>query len=79
MAPWGATSWPSRVARPLATATPATPATPAAPAAPPAEVSRLYASADGVLELTLRAGGYDWRFVPEAGKTFTDSGSATCH
>ena len=34
--------------------------------------------AHGVLELTLRAGGYDWRFVPEAGKTFTDSGSAAC-
>ena len=26
----------------------------------------------GVLELTLRPGGYDWRFVPEAGRTFTD-------
>ena len=33
----------------------------------------------GVLKLTLRAGGYDWRFVPIAGKTFTDSGSGTCH
>jgi hypothetical protein len=33
----------------------------------------------GVLELTLRASGYDWRFVPEAGRTFTDSGSGTCH
>lgn len=33
----------------------------------------------GVLKLTLRAGGYDWQFVPEAGKTFTDSGSAQCH
>ncbi|HZC65246.1 MAG TPA: metallophosphoesterase [Candidatus Dormibacteraeota bacterium] len=33
----------------------------------------------GVLKLTLRAGGYDWRFIPEAGKTFTDSGSGICH
>ena len=33
----------------------------------------------GVLKLTLRAKGYDWEFVPEAGKTFTDSGSAECH
>jgi len=33
----------------------------------------------GVLKLTLREKGYDWEFVPEAGKTFTDSGSGTCH
>jgi hypothetical protein len=33
----------------------------------------------GVLQLTLRADGYDWRFLPEAGKTFTDSGSGGCH
>jgi hypothetical protein len=33
----------------------------------------------GVLKLTLRAGAYDWQFVPEAGKTFTDSGSGRCH
>jgi hypothetical protein len=33
----------------------------------------------GVLFLTLHASSYDWRFVPEAGKTFTDSGSASCH
>jgi calcineurin-like phosphoesterase family protein len=32
----------------------------------------------GVLKLTLRAGGYDWQFVPVAGSTFTDSGSDTC-
>lgn len=32
----------------------------------------------GVLRLTLRAGGYTWRFVPEARKTFTDTGSARC-
>jgi len=33
----------------------------------------------GVLKLTLRAGSYDWQFVPIAGSTFTDSGSSTCH
>jgi hypothetical protein len=33
----------------------------------------------GILELTLGPDGYSWRFVPEAGKTFTDSGSGTCH
>jgi PKD domain-containing protein/calcineurin-like phosphoesterase family protein len=33
----------------------------------------------GILKLTLRAGGYDWKFVPASGATFTDSGSGTCH
>jgi hypothetical protein len=33
----------------------------------------------GVLKLTLHAKSYDWEFVPEAGKTFRDSGSDTCH
>lgn len=33
----------------------------------------------GVLKLTLEATGYDWQFLPEAGKTFTDSGSGSCH
>jgi chitodextrinase len=33
----------------------------------------------GVLELTLHPSSYEWRFVPEAGKTFTDSGSTNCH
>jgi len=33
----------------------------------------------GVLVLTLHASGYDWKFVPIRGKTFTDSGSGTCH
>jgi len=32
----------------------------------------------GVLRLTLRPGGYSWRFVPVAGKTFTDSGRGVC-
>lgn len=33
----------------------------------------------GVLKLTLKPNSYDWQFIPVAGKTFTDSGSATCH
>ncbi len=33
----------------------------------------------GVLKLTLHPNGYDWQFVPEAGKTFADAGSGTCH
>jgi hypothetical protein len=33
----------------------------------------------GVLKLILHAKGYDWEFVPEAGKTFRDSGSGSCH
>jgi acid phosphatase type 7 len=33
----------------------------------------------GVLKLTLHASGYDWEYIPEAGKTFRDSGSGTCH
>jgi hypothetical protein len=32
----------------------------------------------GVLELTLRSGAYDWRFVPVAGSKFTDSGTGPC-
>jgi len=36
-------------------------------------------TAFGVLKLTLRSGAYDWQFIPEAGKTFTDSGTGTCH
>jgi acid phosphatase type 7 len=33
----------------------------------------------GILQLTLRPTSYTWRFVPEAGKTFTDAGSGVCH
>lgn len=36
-------------------------------------------NAFGVLKLTLRSKGYDWQFIPEAGKSFMDSGSAMCH
>lgn len=37
------------------------------------------ASTFGVLKLTLHATSYDWNFIPEAGKTFTDSGTTSCH
>ncbi len=33
----------------------------------------------GVLKLTLHTMSYGWEFVPVAGKTFTDQGSAGCH
>ncbi len=33
----------------------------------------------GVLELTLLPTSYAWQFIPEAGGTFTDSGSTACH
>jgi acid phosphatase type 7 len=50
------------------------------------ELERLAANSEvrdtdtyGVLKLTLHADSYDWQFVPEAGKTFTDSGTDKCH
>jgi acid phosphatase type 7 len=33
----------------------------------------------GVLKLTLHPHGYDWEFLPEAGKSFRDSGSGSCY
>lgn len=35
-------------------------------------------SAWGVLKLTLHPASYDWEFIPIAGQTFTDTGSASC-
>ena len=32
----------------------------------------------GVLKLTLHDGSYDWRFIAQDGKSFTDSGSKDC-
>lgn len=32
----------------------------------------------GVLKLTLHPDSYDWEFIPVAGQTFTDAGSAVC-
>ena len=45
------------------------------------EPNRQAASDDthGVIVLTLHPASYDWRFVPVAGSTFTDSGSGICH
>lgn len=36
------------------------------------------ADAYGVLKLTLRPRGYDWEFLPEAGKSFRDFGTGSC-
>lgn len=33
----------------------------------------------GVLKLSLQPGTFGWRFIPVAGATFSDSGSAPCH
>ncbi|SDJ04202.1 DUF7594 domain-containing protein [Nonomuraea jiangxiensis] len=33
----------------------------------------------GVLKLTLGAGSYTWQFVPQAGKSYADSGTTNCH
>lgn len=33
----------------------------------------------GLLKLTLHPTSYDWELVPEAGKTFHDSGTSPCH
>jgi len=33
----------------------------------------------GVLKLTLQPHGYDWQFISQQGKAFTDSGSGVCH
>ena len=33
----------------------------------------------GVLKLTLHAASYDWKFLPIAGSSFTDLGTANCH
>ena len=38
-----------------------------------------YLDAFGVLKLTLAPGSYQWEFIPQAGKSFQDSGAGTCH
>lgn len=47
----------------------------------PLAANSLVQNADtyGVLRLELHATGYAWRFIPVAGRTFTDSGTGTCH
>jgi peptidoglycan/xylan/chitin deacetylase (PgdA/CDA1 family) len=48
------------------------------PGTPLATSEALNDSTHGVLRLTMHAGSYDWRFVPDEG-TFTDSGTTSCH
>lgn len=45
----------------------------------PAPNSEVRARAFGVLQLVLRADGYDWAFLPVPGTSFTDAGTAACH
>jgi hypothetical protein len=45
----------------------------------PNEVVRNQTVQYGVLKMTLSASSYSWTWLPAAGSTFTDSGSANCH
>ncbi len=47
-------------------------------ASPPQSEIR-YSEGFGVLKLTLHSDWYEWEFVPVAGTSFTDQGSARCH
>jgi hypothetical protein len=38
-----------------------------------------YSGGHGVIKLTLNPGSYSWKFIPVPGKTWTDSGSQSCH
>jgi acid phosphatase type 7 len=50
------------------------------PFGPPTRNSEVRdATAFGVLKLTLKPNSYDWQFIPEAGKSFSDSGTGACH
>jgi len=50
------------------------------PGAPPAGNRAAAAQTYGVLELTLKANGYDWKFLPVPGQSpFSDAGSGACH
>jgi hypothetical protein len=51
----------------------------AAPTTVPAYTEAINTTIFGALRLTLHDTSYDWSFVPEAGQTWTDSGSASCH
>ena len=49
------------------------------PLGPPLENTEAQnTGAFGVLRLSLHAGSYDWRFMAQEGKSFTDSGSTSC-
>ena len=45
----------------------------------PANSEVFYKGGFGVLKLTLHTASYDWAFISEKGKTFSDKGSALCH
>jgi len=45
----------------------------------PPNVEKANEDTFGILQLTLHPTGYDWKFVPVAGKSFTDTGSTSCH
>jgi acid phosphatase type 7 len=47
------------------------------PVAPNSEVRN--ADTFGVLTLRMHPSSYDWRFVPESGRSFSDAGSQACH
>jgi hypothetical protein len=51
--------------------------TPASP--PPAGSEKQNSGTFGVLKLTLHPTSYDFQFAPEAGKTFSDTGTQACH
>jgi hypothetical protein len=46
---------------------------------PPPNVEAFNSDTFGILQLTLHPTGYDWTFIPVAGKSFTDTGSDACH
>jgi hypothetical protein len=41
--------------------------------------SEVRESVHGLLKLTLRSDGYDWRFIPVPDSRFSDAGSGACH
>jgi hypothetical protein len=43
-----------------------------------AQVAWLHGGTYGVLRMTLRAGSYDWEFIPQPDATFTDRGFGHC-
>jgi hypothetical protein len=46
---------------------------------PDPQVEARQSNTYGILELTLHPTSYSWRFVPEAGRSFTDTGTQSCH
>ena len=40
--------------------------------------SEVVGSEEGILRMTLRSDSYSWQFLPIAGKSFSDAGSASC-